>query len=277
MKKISLLFLLSTLVWWACQPARDDDFQLSDPPVAPDFSVEMLAGDSNRVVVKDLSEGNFQQLWDFPSGTPLTSTRALDTVFFAKKGEYFITLFVSKTDGSGTSSASKKVTILTDAPVSCTPKMAMLTGDCNALGKCWTLARDAGAVKVGPTYDDFSWYTSPTDGLQNEQYDDGFCFTFENLVFQNRNNGASVDPWNGYTPVPLDPGVSAFTFSEGTGILGRDQIILPDDQFMGVWDCDNVLDVVKLSADELIVRGRQRAQNGTPLAQGWFELRFVPQ
>jgi len=97
------------------------------------------------------------------------------------------------------------------------------------------------------------------------------------LVFQNGKNGASVDPWNGYTPVPLEPGMASFEFREGTGTLGRDQIVLPDDQFMGVWDCDNVLDVVSLSANELIVRGRQRAQNGTPLAQGWFELRFVPQ
>ncbi|GAB4489361.1 MAG: hypothetical protein OHK0019_06830 [Saprospiraceae bacterium] len=277
MKKILLSIAVVTLAIFACKPDRDDEIQLPPAPGAPDFSIEMLVGDSNRVVVKDLSEGSFQRLWDFPGGTPLTSTRALDTVFFAKKGEYLITLFVSKSDGSGTPSTSKKVVILTDAPVTCTPKMAMLTGDCNALGKCWTLSRDAGAVKVGPTYDDFSWYTSPADGLQNEQYDDGFCFTFENLVFQNRNNGASVNPWNGYQAQPLDPGVSVFTFSEGTGILGRDQILLPDDQFMGVWDCDNLLDVVKLSADELIVRGRQRAQNGAPLAQGWFELRFVPQ
>lgn len=276
MKKISLLFLLSTLVWWACQPARDDDFGLPTAPAAPDFSVEMLAGDSNRMVVKDLSEGNFQRLWDFGGGTPKTSTQAVDTVFYDKKGEYVITLFVSKTDGSGTPSASKKVTVFNDAPLICTPKMAMLTGDCGPAGKCWTLSLDAGSIKVGPTYDDYSWYTSP-GGLPPDQADDGFCFTFENLVFQNRNNGQTLNPWDGYKPQALDPGVSEFTFSEGTGILGRDQILLPDEQFMGVWDCDNVLDVVKLTASELVVRGRQRAQNGTPLAQGWFELRFVPQ
>ncbi|MBX2889424.1 MAG: PKD domain-containing protein [Saprospiraceae bacterium] len=277
MKKTLFPIVVLVLAVLSCAPDRDDEFQLPPAPAAPDFSVEMLAGDSNRVVVKDLSEGNFQRLWDFPGGSPKTSARAVDTVLFAKKGEYVITLFVSKKDGSGSPSASKKVVILTDAPVTCTPKMAMLTGDCNPLGKCWTFSRDAGAVKVGPTYDDFSWYTSPANGLQNEQYDDGFCFVFENLVFQNRNNGASVNPWNGYTPQAYDPGVSEFVFLEGTGILGRDQIVLPDDQFMGVWDCDNVLDVVKLTATELIVRGRQRAQNGTPLAQGWFELRFVPQ
>jgi hypothetical protein len=34
---------------------------------------------------------------------------------------------------------------------------------------------------------------------------------------------------------------------------------------------------VVLSEDELVVRTRIRAQNGTPNAEGWFELRFVPQ
>lgn len=276
MKKISFCIAALWLLWSGCKPDRDDAFQLPNTPDAPNFSVEMLAGDSNRVVVKDLSEGNFQRLWNFQGGQPKTSARAVDTVFFDKKGEYAITLFVSKTDGSGTPSASKKVVILVDAPLTCNPKMALLTGDCGAGGKCWTMAREAGALKVGPTYDDFSWYTAPANGLQDAQYDDGFCFTFENLVFQNNNNGASVDPWDGYKVKPYAPGASEFTYLAGTGILGRDQIVLPDDQWMGVWDCDNVLDVVKLSANELIVRGRQRAPNGTPLAQGWFELKFVP-
>lgn len=277
MKKTILFTALSAFAIFGCKPDRDDEISLPGTPGAPNFSVEMLAGDSSRVVIKDLSDGNFQRLWDLPGGTPKTSTKALDTILYAIKGDYTITLFVSKTDGSGSPSASKKVTILIDAPVTCTPKMSMLTGDCGPTGKCWTLSRAAGAVKVGPTYDDFSWYTAPVDGLQNEQYDDGFCFTFENLVFQNKNNGASVDPWDGYKVKPLDPGLADFTFLLGTGISGRDQILIPDDQFMGVWDCDNLLDVVKLTTTELVVRGRQRAQNGTPLAQGWFELTFVPQ
>jgi hypothetical protein len=277
MKKTLLYITMFAAVIYACRPDRDDEHQLPSPSGTPEFSVEVLASDSNRVVVKDLSSGNFQRVWDLPGGAPKNSSKAIDTVFYPLKGEYVITLFVSKADGSGTPSASKKVNILKDAPVTCTPKMAMLTGDCNPGGKCWTLSRAAGAVKVGPTYDDFSWYSSPENGLQNEQYDDGFCFTFDNLVFQNQNSGASVNPWNGYQAQPLDPGLGTFEFLTGTGFSNRDQILLPDNQFMGVWDCDNLLDVVKLTADELIVRGRQRAQDGTPLAQGWFELRFVPQ
>ena len=277
MKNILFFLIVLGLAFVGCEPSRDDENQLPTGSGTPNFSVEMLASDSNRMVIRDLSEGSFQRHWDLPGGTPKISNKATDTVFYDTKGDYMITLFVSKSDGSGSPSASKKITVLTDAPVTCTPKMALLTGDCNPAGKCWTLSRDAGAVKVGPTYDDFSWYASPVDGLQNEQYDDGFCFTFENLVFHNKSNSAAVNPWNGYQAEAYDPPPVDFSFVEGAGILGRDQIVLPDDQFMGVWDSDNVLDIVKLTATELIVRGRQRAQNGTPLAQGWFELRFVPQ
>jgi hypothetical protein len=153
----------------------------------------------------------------------------------------------------------------------------MLTGDCTPAGKCWTLSHEAGAVKVGPTYDDYSWFTSTVDGLQAAQYDDGFCFTFENLKFQYKNNGGTVNPWNGYQVEPFDAIAAEFTFSEGTGISNRDQITLSDSDFMGVRDCDNIMDVLKLTATELIVRGRQREPNGTPKPQGWFELKFVPQ
>lgn len=272
------IFITLSVIWaFGCTPDRDDDIQLPSTPDAPQMSVEFVAGDSNRLIVRDLSEGSFQRLWDMPGGTPKTSAKAVDTVLYNKAGEYVITLFTSKSDGAGTVSASQKVTILNDAALSCSPKLALLTGDCGPQGKCWTLTHEAGAVKVGPTYDDYSWYTSPVDGLQGAQYDDGFCFTFEGAVFQNKNNGASVNPWDGYKVQAYDPGIGDFVFLEGTGINNRDQILLPDDQFMGVWDADNLLDIVTLSATELVVRARQREQNGAPKAEGWFELRFVPQ
>lgn len=44
---------------------------------------------------------------------------------------------------------------------------------------------------------------------------------------------------------------------------------------MGVWDSDNVLDVVKLTEQELVVRARLCNQAGEPAAEGWFELTFT--
>lgn len=275
MHKIYLLLFFLALI--GCKPEREDlENTLTDPP-KPDFSIEMMPGDSNRFIITDLSEGNFQRFWNIPGGNPNNSTKVIDTIFYQKAGQYPITLSVSKQGGGGTSTSEKIVEVLIDGPLTCSPKLAALTGDCAPGGKCWTLSHVVGALKAGPTYDDYSWYSSPANGLQDAQYDDGFCFTFENLVFINKNNGASVNPWNGYQAEPYAPGISSFTFVEGSGTNNRDQIVLPDDQFIGVWDCDNVLDVVKLTADEIILRGRFRAQDGTPKAEGWFEMLLIPQ
>ena len=258
----------------SCDPQRDDDFTLPPAPGLPHLSIQILESDSNRVVIKDLSDGGFQRLWDLPGGIPKTSNKAIDTILYTNAGQYKLTLFVSKEDGSGTTSASQTVTIFKDAPLECSPKLELLTG-CGSVGKCWTFTTDGGAVKVGPAYGDFSWYTSPENGLQDAQYDDKYCFTFLHFVFRNDNNGQSVNPWNGYAVEDYDPGISEFQFLEGTGTGGRDQIILPDDQFMGVRDAANIMDVMTLTANELIVRARLRDQNGVPAAEGWFELVFV--
>ena len=259
----------------ACDPDRDDDFHVGPAPGTPSFSAHVLSTDSNRVVVQSLSDGNFQVLWDLPGGLPKTSNKPLDTILYTDAGQYTITLYVSKSDGTGTVSSSQQITILKDAPLACSDKLELLT-NCGSTGKCWTFTTAGGAIKVGPGYEDFSWYTSPENGLQDAQYDDIYCFTFNDFVFQYNNNGQSVNPWNGYAAEDYDPGISEFLFLEGTGAGGRDQIILPDDQFMGTWDTDNVMDVVTLTADELVVRARLRGQDGVPAAEGWFELTFVP-
>ena len=276
-KKIFIFASVSAALFFACLPDRDNVITLPDPPSTPDFVIETIDGDSNRVIVRDLSDGNFQRLWNFPSGTPKTSAKAVDTVYYKNKGDYDITLYVSKADGSGTVSTTKSVTILTDAIPECNPKMALLTGDCESPGKCWTLSHEAGAVKVGPTYGDASWFTSTANGLQDTQYDDGFCFKFDNTVFQYNNNGLTVNPWDGYQAQEYPTAASEFSFLEGSGTENRDQIILPDNQFMGVRDADNEMDIVMLTATKLVVRMRICGQDGTPNTEGWFELTFVPQ
>lgn len=271
----SIAVAMITVFIVSCNPSREDAFGLDKTVEVPSISVEQVSGDANKFVVKDLSTGNYVGLWDFDKGSlPATSSKSIDTVFYSKAGEYTISYYVSKSDGSGTAVATKKVQVLQNAIPTCSPKLGLLTGDCGPNGKCWTLTKKEAAVKVGPTYDDFSWYTSPVNGLQDAQYDDAFCFTFTDFVYQNRNNGASVNPWDGYKAVAYDGGLSSFQFLEGTGISNRDQIVIPNDQFMGVWDSDNIMDVVKLTETELVVRTRLRAQNGIPAAEGWFELTY---
>lgn len=110
--------------------------------------------------------------------------------------------------------------------------------------------------------------------MQAEQYDDSFCFYFDDAAFVYANNGATVNPWAGYAPVPYDPPAGTWSFREGTGQNGVDQIELSDGHFMGVWDSHKLLDIITLTETQLVVRARQADANGNPLAEGWFELRF---
>lgn len=277
---ISTLYILaiavtSCIYLSGCEPQRDDDYSISPSPNTASFSAHVLESDSNRVVITNLTDGGFQHLWNLPGGLPKTSVKSVDTIFYSDAGTYTITLFVSKSDGTGTVSASQQINILRDAPLECSDKLALLTGGCKVDGKCWTFSNAGGAVKVGPNYGDYSWYVSPEGGLQAAQYDDRYCFYFDDFVFINDNNGQSVNPWNGYQAEDYNPGISEFQFLEGTGTGGVDQLIIPDEQFMGVWDADNVMDVISLTENELVVRMRICAQNGEPAAEGWFELTFL--
>jgi len=277
--RINIFFALcsisSVAILLSCEPERVDQFAIMGVPQPPDFSVAPLQDNPNKIEISAITNNAFQVLWELPGATPKNSRKFKDTILYPKAGDYFITLHASASDKTGSASTKKKISILQDAPLSCSDDLALLTGNCLPEGKCWTFVQSAGAVKVGPGYNDFSWYSSPVGGLQNAQYDDRFCFTFDNLVFENRNQGGSVNPWDGYKVQSVNFGVSDFIFSEGTGAGGRDQIILQNDQFMGVWDADNVLDIVKLTEKELVVRARLRNPAGEPAAEGWFELTFT--
>lgn len=276
-KASATVVVLVMLFFSSCTPERINERSLDSNPDVPDFTIEAVAGNANAYVVKSNVSNAFQVLWDIPGGVPKSSVKTLDTISFPKAGVYKITFFATFNDGSGTGIASKTVNIAEDAPLTCNTKFALLTGDCTPAGKCWGLTAAAGAVKVGPTYDQVGeWFTSTAGSLQTAQYDDRFCFIFDGFVFENRNNGGSVNPWDGYKVQSVNWGISDFIFTEGTGTNGRDQITLQNDQFMGVWDADNVLDVMKLTKDELVVRAKLSDPSGTPAAEGWFELTFVP-
>jgi len=268
MKKVLPFFAL-LLGLAACAPFEDDDISLPALPSPPPFSVEFLPGDANRVIVHDLSSGNFDRIWDFPSAIPAKSKRLVDTVFYPKAGDYSITLYTSTQGGGGTAQSTKIVTIAQDAVAQCDPQIGLLTGDCETPGKCWTFSKLAGAVRVGPSAGSSEWYTSPVNGLQAAQYDDDFCFYFDASHFQYDNKGQSVDPFNGYAVVNYTPPTNLNWFiSKATGQNGLDQIILPDGAFLGVWDSGPVYDIVTLSETQLVVR--------SPIigAAGWFELTF---
>jgi hypothetical protein len=270
MKKNSLFLLIALLGLAACDPFIEDDIELGPLPAAPQFSVQLLESDSNRVVITLESSGFFDHLFVCPGGTPNISKRSVDTIFYARAGEYTISLHASALGGNGNSSTSQTVRIANNAEIACTELIELLMGGCSiGDSKCWTFSYAAGAVTVGPTPGSSEWFRSPVNGLQAEQYDDSFCFSFIGSSFRYYNNGLTVDPWNGYTPVPYTPPTDhTWQLVPRGGVNGEDRIILTEGSFMGIWDASNVYDIVVITEDELIVR--------TPFLAGggWFELYF---
>jgi len=265
------LLLISCFI--ACDPSIDDAITLPAQPEEPTFSVEKLEDGSNRVVVTDLSAGFFARVWDLPGGTPNTSTLASDTILYQKAGEYFVTLHAAKEGGGGTSISSQSVSFEEDAILDCSDEITFLTGGCeNPNGKCWIFSQVAGAISVGPSPGSTEWFTSPEGGLVPEQYDDRFCFTFEGSSFQYKNNGATIDPFNGYAAVELDPPTDLTYFLvDGGGEDGETRIVLPEGAFMGVMDSGPLYDIVFLTETDLVVRSQIVG------GAGWFDLYFVAQ
>ena len=284
MKNTIYLVFLSILVFAACEPFQADDIELGAAPATPEFTVEVSADDPNIIIVKDLSTGNFNRVWNFGENadgqTPLkqTSTLAIDTVSYLKAGTYTITLYVSSENGGGTAQNTQTIIIENDAVTGCSGVVALLTGDCLPAGRCWTFSQEAGAISVGPNPGDYSWFSSPAGGLVAEQYDDSYCFFLDGQAFDYQNNGATVNPFDGYQAQPFtNPADMTWTYSPGTGDGGADQIILPEGLFTGVRDASNVADIITISETELVLRAKQVDANGDPTPQGWFDIYFVAQ
>jgi hypothetical protein len=270
------IFILAAIVFFAtCSPFQEKEISLPAQPDAPNFSMEFLPNDANRVVVKDLSAGFFDRSWSFKGGIPAASKRSVDTIFYPKSGDFETVLFVASEGGGGVSKSTKIAAISQNAVAVCDPQIGLLTGDCEIAGKCWTLSHEAKAIVVGPTPGSNEWYKSPVNGLQNEQYDDQFCFYFDGSRFQYNNNGLTIDPWNSYAAVPFAaPTDLTWFISKGTGDGGKDQIVLPAGAFLGTWDSGSVYDIASLAGDKMVLRSPIRAQNGSP-GMGWFEFTFV--
>lgn len=270
-----ILLIIGLLLFQGCSP-NSDTITLGPLPGKPDFSIQYVPGDSNKVVITDLSSENFVRLWAISDGgTPSKSSLSSDTIFFSKKGEYDITLYVSQKGGNGTAYNTKKVFIPKDVVLPCSGPLGLLTGNCNSAGKCWKFSTVAGAITVGQTYGASNWYSSPANGLVASQYDDRYCFFFEGFKFDYRNNGSTVNPFKGYVDEPYTPIQGPYAFSPGTGPNGEDQIILSKGQFMGTMDSYSVLNIIKLTETELVVRAQFADAAGNPVTPGWFEFKYV--
>jgi PKD repeat protein len=274
-KNITFLFAI-LLFAVACEPVQDPEIDLPEVPTTASFTAEPSADNPNVIVIQDNSVGFFDRLWDLPGGTPSSSKESVDSILFISAGEYVINLHVSGEGGGGSALVTKTIIIDEDAEVECDEQVALLTGDCSAAGKCWVFSTVAGAVTVGPTAGSGEWFTSQEAGLVPEQYDDQACFIIEGLTYDYRNNGQTVNPWEGFEAQDFTPPPGqTWSFSPSGGTDGLPQINLSPDGFMGVRDSGPFYDVVTLTETELVVRSRFRNADGTTPDEGWFELYFV--
>jgi PKD repeat protein len=267
LKVLGLMGAGAALLFAACKPYEADDVSIGNPPTAS-FSMAFVEGDSNRVVLTDLSQGAFARLWDLGNGK--TSKRASDTAYYPTAGTFTIKLYVSAKGGTGT--ASKEVVIAKSDQNLCNDaNIINLTGGClNLLGKGWTLSSEAASIKVGPAPGSGEWYSSPANGLVVDQADDTFRFFYKDKHFLYENNGKTVFPDQGYQALPYDPPTDAkWELSLGTGRNGMNQILLPIGSFMGVKDASNVYDIA------LLTESRMELETAFLAGGGYFTLTFV--
>ena len=273
----NITFFLAVLLFAvACEPVQDPEIDLPAVPSTAAFSAEPSADNPNIIVIKDLSTGFFDRLWDLPGGTPRNSKEAIDSIFFSSAGDYVLTMYASAEGGGGSTIATQSISIAEDATVQCDEKVALLTGDCSLEGKCWVFSSAAGAITVGPTPGSTEWFESPENGLDPAQVDDKSCFLIEGLIYEYRNNGQTVNPFEGYEVQDYSPAPNqTWGFNATGGLDGTGQITLPPGSFMGVRDTGPIYDVVTLTETELVVRSPIVDAAGVPAAEGWFELYFV--
>ncbi len=264
-RSISILLPLLILMA-ACDPFQVADVALPDAPVAQ-VSFSYVPDDSNRVVLTDNSTNAFTRLWDFGNGS--SSDLPSDTAFYPIAGNYTVTLTIS--GQGGTSVTTQEISILNDAVLDCDSTLINLVGGCSSRDTvAWIFAQEPAAVAIGPTELSTNWFSSPAGGLAPEQYDDEWVFAFAGSRHQYYNNGETIDPAQGFDPVPFDPptGVT-YSINPGAGFNGTTQISLTPGSFIGVKNSGPLYDIIELTETRMVLLSKQTD------GDGWFTQIFV--
>ncbi len=254
------LFLVSLLGFSGCEPYEAEDIELPAAPIAG-FTYEYVTNEPNRVVFKSTGEPGFLHLWDFGNGN--TSSILIDTAYFPVQGDYDVTLTVAGRGGTG--SATQTVNIAqSDGSLCNDDYLIWLTGGCgDADGKKWNLSTVAGAVIVGPSPGSDEWYSSPEDGLVDDQKDDVYHFVYTDNKYNYLNNGMTIFPECGYIPKPFTADPNAiWSLSPGTGWSGSTQLILPEGSFIGTKDSGPIYDILSISEEDMLLQSELLGGSG---------------
>lgn len=270
--KYTYLLVFLAIAMFSCEPYQEAGRDLPPLPDAPDFLVEPHPDNPNKFVITSLANGYFNHLWDLPGSAPPTSSLEVDTAFYQKAGTYEITLHIAASDGGGTASATKTVTVAEDAELECDENLTLLTDGCTF--KCWKLSNQPGGIMVGPIPLSGEWFSS--SGLDDSQLDDRWCFEFEGGVFDYQNGGASFSSCAGFLPIegyPIPPDMT-YLISPSNSDFSDLKITLSDEFWMGVEDSGPDYEIVELNENALVLLSAIKPCDGSP-SPGWFTLTFV--
>ncbi len=256
----------------SCEPYIEDEVTIPELTDTPEFTVQMVEGDSNRFVVDFDPTGYFDFVWSIPGGSPSASSLDHDTIFFQRAGNYDITLHASVDGGAGVATATQSVVVENDAELECDAFMSLLTNDCSS--KCWRLSSNDGGVAVGPIPLSGEWFTST--GLNENQADDLWCFDFTTASFLYINNDVTFSACAGFSEIvgyPI-PDNMTYVVSPSDSDYSENQFILSDDFWMGVEDSGPIYEVVSITEDEMVLLTPIKPCDGGP-SEGWFTLTFL--
>ncbi len=169
-----MLALLVSALMLSC---RYDTRDLSPKPEAS-FTVEPIAGQVNKFLLRSTSANAFRFDWDKGTGVYVQG-KEVDTAYFPDMGNYTVRLFVF--GHSGIDSAQQVVNVAADDPAAQTP-IKILTGNDT---RTWKLAPEPGALWIGPDPGTTWWANNAADvTLRSCLFNDEYTFTLAGNVFE---------------------------------------------------------------------------------------------
>lgn len=288
-KNIFLSAVLAVaLLFTACQPYEDDEYQLGKAPTATDldFSVAPSANNDNILVFTNTSKVPGMAIWSFGNGSKGSGNSATSEYPFA--GTYSVEFTLSTSGGALT--ISKDVVISEDdLSLLEHPLYTALTGGATNLeGKTWVFDQyHAGHFGVGP-FDAATpswWAAGPNDKLECSLYTNEFTFKQVGVEMTWVNNGSVYTNGAGkdglaalgYTTAVVPPAgdfdvaytpAANYTFSINTTDL---TITLSDGAFLGHYAGTSTYQILSYSDTEMYLKCVSTVEPGN----GWW-YRLIP-
>jgi PKD repeat protein len=279
------LYLALALIGGAAVSCTPEDFagELAPAPVADQvqFAATPTANNPNIVSFKNETPGVLKAIWDLGNGQTAVGDQASGS--YAVAGTYTVKLTVFTSGGYA--SNTKTVTIAqTNVSMLNRPDYNLLTGGAgNANGKTWVIEKGfAGHMGVGPIASATPdwWQAGANEKASEGLYDDemtfnlnGFAYTYQNNgnSFANGANAAGLGGTAQASDITLPHTPAADMVWSIVAEGGKSYLTLSKGGFLGYYTGATRYEILKLSENELYVKGNDGAKAGN----AWW-LRLVP-